>query len=123
MGGLPTGITSASFHAFGNTDVRREQLTISVRVNKIYGRASLITLIDTLSRPGALFEGKESIILRISAGDTNVDTNAIPVLLIVLYSGSRFSMAYVPMELPFWTTMMSVTLESVKKYWKLLIME
>ena len=32
---------------------------ISVKVGRIHGNASLITFIDTLSAPGALFEGNE----------------------------------------------------------------
>ena len=54
-----SGMTSDSFQHVGKTDDRREQFTISVSVGKIQGRASLITLMKTLSRPGALLDGND----------------------------------------------------------------
>jgi hypothetical protein len=63
-------VTSDIFHAEGYTDVNREQLTISVNVESIIGKASLITLNDTLSIPGALLGGNEFTILWISYDDT-----------------------------------------------------
>ena len=63
-------MTSASFHIVGKTDVKREQLTISVIVGRMHDRASFITFIGTLSGPGALFDGKECMILRIVVEDT-----------------------------------------------------
>jgi hypothetical protein len=58
------------FHADGYTDVNREQLTISVNVESIIGKASLITLKDTLSIPDALLGGNEFTTLWISYDDT-----------------------------------------------------
>ena len=63
-------MTSASFQIVGKTDIKREQLTISVIVGRIHGRASFITFIVTLYGPGALFDGKECMILHIVVEDT-----------------------------------------------------
>ena len=65
-----SGMTSASFQIVGKTDIKREQLTISVIVGRIHGRASFITFIVTLYGPGALFDGKECMILHIVVEDT-----------------------------------------------------
>ncbi len=65
---LLNGITSAFFHAVGNTDVSKEQLTICVSIGRIQGRASLITDIETLSDPhaGALLDENDITIFCIS---------------------------------------------------------
>ena len=69
-------MTSASFHIVGKTDVKREQLTISVIVGRMHDRASFITFIGTLSVRGALFDGKECMILRIVVEDTAKKLNS-----------------------------------------------
>ena len=61
-----TGITTDSFRAEGKTDVKSDLFISSVRTGSITGRASLITLMCNLSIPGALFEGKDTMILRTS---------------------------------------------------------
>ena len=72
-----SGMTSASFHIVGKTDVKREQLTISVIVaGRMHDRASFITFIGTLSVRGALFDGKECMILRIVVEDTAKKLNS-----------------------------------------------
>ena len=54
-----SGITSDSFQRLGKTDDIKERFTISVNVGKMYGRASFITAIETLSYPGALLDGND----------------------------------------------------------------
>ena len=56
---LTKGVISASFHAAGNVEVRREQLIISVSGPRIIGRQSLMTRAFILSGPGDLFSGKD----------------------------------------------------------------
>ena len=51
---------------------------ISVKVGRIHGNASLITFIDTLSAPEALFEGNEITILRISNVEIARNENSCP---------------------------------------------
>jgi hypothetical protein len=51
---------------------------ISVKVGRIHGTASLIICIDTLLAPGALFEGNERTILRISNVETARNENSSP---------------------------------------------
>jgi hypothetical protein len=68
----------ALFQIDGKTDVSRELIMISVKVGRIHGNASLITFIDTLSAPGALFEGNEGTILRISNVETARNENSSP---------------------------------------------
>ena len=65
-----SGMTSDSCQRLGKTDDIRERFTISVRVGKMHGRASLITAMETLSRPGALLDGKDSTTLRTCPHDT-----------------------------------------------------
>ena len=43
------GTTSDFFQADGKTEVNKERLTITVRIGRIHGRASLSTDVDTLS--------------------------------------------------------------------------
>ena len=54
----------------GKTDDNRNQFTMSVSTDKMRGSESLITDIVILSWPGALFDEKDIIILRISRAET-----------------------------------------------------
>ena len=56
---LGSGTTSAIFQATGKTDDNKERFTISVRIGKIQGKASLMTDIGILSHPGALSDGND----------------------------------------------------------------
>ena len=67
---LISGIISANFHSFVNMDYCSELLTISVKIGKIHGSASLITAIETLSYPRALFDGKDITVFLISLLET-----------------------------------------------------
>lgn len=69
------GTTSDFLQANRKTEVNKEWLTITVRIGRIHGRASLSTDVDTLSWPGALFEGKDITIFWISLLDTGWKQN------------------------------------------------
>ena len=86
---LSNAITSASFQSDGKTDVSGELLIISVKVGRIYGKASLLNFIGTLSGPGALFDPNEKISLRTSAVDTARKTNLSPIKLLKLVNVIR----------------------------------
>ena len=73
---LSNGTTSAFFHAAGKTEDNNERFTMSVKVGRILGRASLITNIGILSYPGALLDGKDITILRISWLETARNWNS-----------------------------------------------
>ena len=64
---LRIGITSASFHFFGNVPVRIEQSMISVRGPKMTGRQSLIKRVLNLSGPGALLSSRDIATWRTSS--------------------------------------------------------
>ena len=65
-----SGMTSDSFQRIGKTDDIREWFSISVIVGKMHCRAFLITATETLSRPGALLDGKDATTLRTCLHDT-----------------------------------------------------
>ena len=50
---LIRGIVSANSHSFRNMDDCSKLLTISVKIGRIHGSASLITALETLSYPDA----------------------------------------------------------------------
>ena len=51
---LGIGTTSDVFQAAGKTDDNKERFIVSVRIGRIQGKASLMTVIGILSYPGAL---------------------------------------------------------------------
>ena len=59
---LTRGITSANFQAHANVFEEKEVLTGFVIAKSVVGELSFSTLAVTLSRPGALFDGKDLII-------------------------------------------------------------
>ena len=54
-------MTSDAFQEFGNVEVAKEQLMMSVNGQRITGRQSLMVLMLTLSVPGDLLEGIDTI--------------------------------------------------------------
>lgn len=64
---LTRGITSANFQARANVFEEKEVLTGFVIAESVVGKQSFSTLAVTLSRPGALFDGKDLIIFPTSS--------------------------------------------------------
>ena len=58
----PCGMTSDAFQEFGNAEVAKEQLMMSVNGTGMTGRQSLMMRMLTLSGPGDLLEGIDDTI-------------------------------------------------------------
>ena len=58
---LGTQVTSATFHALANVLDLKELFIRDVIIGKVAGRLSLSILAGTLSKPGALLEGRFKI--------------------------------------------------------------
>ena len=68
---LTRGITSANFQTRANVFEEKEILTKFVIAESVVGKLSFSTLAVTLSRPGALFDGKDLIIFPTSSSVTD----------------------------------------------------
>ena len=120
------GTTSDFFQADGKTEVNKERLTITVRIGRIHGRASLSTDIDTLFWPEALFDGKDITIFRISLLETgwkqNLSTSEISLSGTMANRGARLctfnrdleaSKALAPTEVKNWLNLSATSFKSL----------
>ena len=72
----PCGMTSDAFQEFGNAEVAKEQLMMSVNGTGMTGRQSLMMRMLTLSGPGDLLEGIDDTIRSTCVQVTKVKLNS-----------------------------------------------
>ena len=82
-------MTSDAFQEFGNVEVTKEQLMMSVNGPRITGRQSLMVCMLTLLGPGDLLEGIDNTISSICVQVTGVKLNSSSAEVLIVDGENR----------------------------------